>query len=151
MSTHKEVSKLLNKMSGNSGSSQSSATRFEHYLLPDIDVAPHKRAKAYPGKEYMLMGNSFNLEPDQHADKRAAALHGLFCRSNGGTCKLADALKSDEFNQVLSRFERDWLARLTEDTVIGPAFDENARALPDAFAVWRPINRVLRSKTLAPV
>lgn len=142
MSNHQEVSKLLSKLSDNTSKVHA---RYEHYLLPDIDVAPYEKARAYPGQTFILMGNSFNLEEDHDSSKRTTVLASLFSKQNEPCLKLSDALKLKALNEVLSRFERDWLGRLPADTQIGPAFDINGTEISEAFAVWRSVKTVLNS------
>ena len=142
MSNHQEVSKLLSKLTDNTSKVHA---RFEHYLLPNLDVAPYEKARAYPGQTFILMGNSFNLEENHDASKRTAVLANLFSKQNGTCLRLADALKLEALNEILSRFERDWLGRLPADTQIGPAFDIDGIEISEAFAVWRSVKTVLNS------
>lgn len=150
MPRHQEVNKLLHRLSDSTQMPQG-APRFEHYLLPDIDVSPYQRARAYPGTTFILMGNSFNLEESNDQQERSATLSQLFENPKEPLIKLSQALKLRTLDAVLSRFERDWLSRLPEDTQIGPAFDSNGKPISEAFAVWRSVQTVLNaSKTLSP-
>lgn len=111
--------------------------------LPQPNYAPYKKINAYPGRNYFFVGHSYNVEcnqPDRPSEKeRAAAIKA--------TLKLADkehnflslptALSHKSFQQVLSRFEREWLPKLPETVFIGPAINENGAIIPHAFTVWR--------------
>jgi hypothetical protein len=148
---HKEVNSLINKLT-ETAETVSSVTSPDHYLMPDIDLSPYKRARLYPGKEYILVGNSFNLEPGHCGSKRAVALAGIFERSTKGYVTVSHALASDEFNQVLSRFERDWLGRLSQDSLLSPAYNENGTLIGNAFSLWRPLNSLMhQAKVLEKV
>ncbi|HNB23254.1 MAG TPA: hypothetical protein PKZ32_12565 [Candidatus Melainabacteria bacterium] len=112
-------------------------------LLNHIDITPYKRTSAWPGKNYLLVGNSYNTdlsfqEPVERT-RRAANIAGLF--GNGETRRnwipLAEALEDVGFASVLSRFEREWLLRMPETAVVGPAYDNNGNLIARAFAVWR--------------
>jgi len=120
-----------------------------------INVEPFKRYNAWPGSQYCLMGNSFNVEI-KNADKecyvnRVNAIRQLF--SNNIHClSLNEAFSNDNFVNVLSRFERDWLGRLSPETMIGLAYDNRGSRIEEAFSVWRkdfvpaPSRKVLVAK-----
>ncbi|HIA53282.1 MAG TPA: hypothetical protein EYN91_14535 [Candidatus Melainabacteria bacterium] len=112
-------------------------------LLNHIDVTPYKKTAAWPGKSYLLVGNSYNMdfsfqEPVERT-RRATCIALLF--RNGERDRnwipLAEALQDVGFASVLSRFEREWLSRMPETAMIGPAYDNNGNLIARAFAVWR--------------
>jgi hypothetical protein len=147
MSRPKEVNKLLNKLTDNVGKGPLQPLqpegRFEHYLMPENDVSPYKTAGAWPGKSFVLLGNSFNLEAKVETaktqTKRTASLAMMFeqARENRRCMYVGEALTNESFLEVLSRFEHDWLRRMPGDTVIGPAYDMNGTLIAEAFAVWK--------------
>jgi hypothetical protein len=125
-----------------------------HNLLPELDTAPYKQAGTWPGKNFMLLGNSFNLEAKLSsncvtATKRTASLAIMFeqARETRRCIYLADALSNQSFLETLSRFETDWLRRMPADTVIGPAYNIKNELIGEAFAVWRSIDVIRQFKT----
>jgi hypothetical protein len=144
MSKPQEVNKLLNKLTDNVGKGPAqSSVRLEHYLLPELDVTPYKTAGAWPGKAFVLLGNSFCIEAKvatkKAQTKRKASLAIMFeqARDERRCVYVRDALNNESFMEVLSRFERDWLRRMPADTVIGPAYDMKGAIIGEAFAVWK--------------
>lgn len=111
-----------------------------------MDLTPYKQASAWPGRTYLLVGNSYNVEV-RFADsrnydvKRRASIAMMFesktHNRNRGCVALGDALRNQGFVEVLSRFEFDWLRRMPGETLIGPAYDRYGNLIPQAFAVWR--------------
>lgn len=118
-----------------------------------LDLSPYKKAAAWPGRSYCLLGNSFNVEinaSDSAASlKRAHVIASTLSQSKASAQCLSvkEALTKVEFVGVLSRFENDWLARLSADTLLGPAYDDEGKLIDVAFSVWRP-ELVAQSKTL---
>jgi hypothetical protein len=108
-----------------------------------IDVTPYKQALVWPGHNYCLMGNSFNIELGDASSPenivRGIAIKSILSSTGSGIACLSvrEALSRQEFLKVLSRFERDWLTRLRPDSLIGPAFNERGDLLHEAFSVWR--------------
>jgi hypothetical protein len=105
-----------------------------------IDLTPFKQAEAWPGQSYCLLGNSFDVaikpEHSQAQLKRAASISSLF-KNCVSFVTLKDAMANTKFNNTLSRFERDWLGRMRNDTLIGPAYNERGELVKIAFSVWR--------------
>lgn len=115
-------------------------------LKRSMDLTPYKQASVWPGRSYLLVGNSYNVEV-RFADsrnydvKRRASIAMMFESKSGnrnrGCVALEDALRNEGFVEVLSRFEFDWLRRMPSETLIGPAYDRYGNLIPQAFAVWR--------------
>ncbi|MCC7529268.1 MAG: hypothetical protein IT342_12165 [Candidatus Melainabacteria bacterium] len=119
-----------------------SSERYQQ-LLNHIDVTPYKKTAAWPGKSYLLVGNSFNtdisFQETVETTRRAACIAVLVSRGAGrrNCVSLAEALSDEGFTSILSRFEKQWLVRLPETALIGPAYDEKGNLISQAFAVWR--------------
>lgn len=112
-------------------------------LLNHIDVSAYKKANAWPGKTYLLVGNSYNMDlsfQDQvERTRRTSCIALLFNTGDGkrNCVPLREALSDVGFTSVLSRFEREWLCRMHDSALIGPAYDNNGNLIARAFAVWR--------------
>ena len=112
-------------------------------LLNHIDVTPYKKTAAWPGKSYLLVGNSFNtdvtFQKSREKTRRAACIAVVINRgADRRNCvSLGEALGDERFASVLSRFEKQWVEKLPETTLIGPAYNEKGKLIPQAFAVWR--------------
>ncbi len=112
-------------------------------LLNHIDITPYKKTAAWPGKSFLLVGNSFNTDASFQKTKekrrRSGCIAVLVSKGTGNrNCvSLRDALQDEGFTSVLSRFEKQWLAKLPETTLIGPAYNDKGKLIPHAFAVWR--------------
>lgn len=135
MPRQEEVKELLTKM--NSAISPDSLQR-------RLDLAPYKSSQAWPGKTFLLVGNSYNAEKRVRgsAKRRSSAITALLEKSHGAYGKrhcltLREALANERFVATLSRFEADWLRREPDSTLIGPAYDEQGNLLNESFAVWR--------------
>jgi len=131
MPRREEVKNLLTNMKSAIG---------PDYLHRQLDLAPYKSARSWPGKPYLLIGNSYKAEQAVRglAKKRAKAIANLLEEAGAKNCvKLTVALAEEKFVAVLSRFEHDWLKREQQTTLIGPAYDELGNILPESFAVWR--------------
>jgi hypothetical protein len=107
-----------------------------------IDLTPYKKSKLWPGKNYCLMGNSFNLEITNNSPRLFQRISSIKLTldqlSTQFRCMtVKDALTEPAFLHVLSRFERDWLGRLPAETLIGPAFNDRGELIETAFSVWR--------------
>jgi hypothetical protein len=104
------------------------------------DLTPYKRANSWPGSKYCLMGNSFNVELkgalEAGTKERMQAIQTLL-KAGSGCVPVRDALRNEVFAASLSRFERDWLSRLPEETVVGKAYDQIGNPIQEAFSVWR--------------
>ena len=145
----KEVNKLINKMKeqvgegpkqeGHQEQSQDSELR-----LPNIDIEPYKRGNAWPGRTFMLIGNSFSVEQKiMHTSmsiKRSACIAMMLEQGGARRCVFVhEAMQHEGFVEVLSKFERLWLNKLPDDTVIGPAYAPTGELIGQSFAVWRNV------------
>ena len=112
-------------------------------LLNHIDITPYKKTAAWPGKSYLLVGNSFNvdisLQEPLEKPRRAACIALLVSRNseNRNCASLGEALCDEGFASILSRFENQWLRKMPLTSMIGPAYDHKGNLIPQAFAVWR--------------
>ncbi|PWT94879.1 MAG: hypothetical protein C5B53_12205 [Candidatus Melainabacteria bacterium] len=109
-----------------------------------IDLTPFKRTEAWPGSgSFCLLGNSFDVAvqscESEAYKNRASSIRSMLSKGKNslGFIGIKDALADDEFKGTLSRFERDWLGRMKEDTILGPAYDERGELIEIAFSVWR--------------
>lgn len=109
----------------------------------EINLCSYKVNQSWPGRAYLLVGNSHNPEKKiqsvRQSRRRAACIalmleHG---RNNRNCLSVQDALQMDGFRECLSRFEFDWLRREAASTLLGPAYNERGELLPQCFAVWR--------------
>jgi hypothetical protein len=105
-----------------------------------INLEPFKRYNAWPGNQYCLMGNSFNIDiknggPEGKVN-RVNAVRDLFANNTHCLC-LNEAFADQNFVNTLSRFERDWLSKLSPETMIGIAYDNRGSRIEEAFSVWR--------------
>ncbi len=112
-------------------------------LLNHIDITPFKETSAWPGKSFLLVGNSFNTDPSLQTTKEKRRRSGCIAvlvkkgKENRNCVRLAEALGDEGFVSVLSRFEKQWLAKLPDTTLIGPAYNDKGKLIAHAFAVWR--------------
>lgn len=118
--------------------------RLPHQLLREgMNLSPYKNNQAWPGRTYILVGNSFNLDKNVVATtsdtKRSATIAMVLekGRNNRKCVSIEDAFAVEGFSECLSRFEFDWLKKQPPSTLIGPAFDQNGKHIPLSFAVWR--------------
>ncbi|MBZ0185879.1 MAG: hypothetical protein K8F91_06455 [Candidatus Obscuribacterales bacterium] len=108
-----------------------------------LDLQPYKQNQSWPGRAYVLVGNSYNVEQKvvvgNHAVKRTACISVVLerGRNNRNCTSIEDAFTYGGFVECLSRFEHDWLKRQPPSTLVGPAYDHEGRLVPHAFAVWR--------------
>lgn len=143
MLKQEEGVRFLLKLSKVTSNINADGDEHAHRLLRRIDITPFKAAHAWPGRSYLLVGNSFNVE-NEFADaitlnKRSARIALLLENGHGnrGCVAIGDALNDADFVEILSRFERDWLKRLPESTLIGPAYNQRGDLISQAFSVWR--------------
>lgn len=140
MMRQKEVNELLHKMTRTADRGKPSLsieTRRQSELMP------YMAANVWPGRNFQLVGNSFNAE--EHSSTRQFQLRRGACiammlmqgKETRRCVYLHEAMNNEGFIEVLSRFEIDWLKRLPLNTVIGPAYDGNGELLSQAFSVWR--------------
>lgn len=140
MPKKEEVNKLLSSMKGAIPKEKGQASHCDS-LHRKIDLGPYKEHHAWPGKSYLLIGNSYNPAMKPRASKahkaRREAVEQLLARGGGQPIKLSDALKNKQFVQNLSRFEYDWLRREKGSTLVGAAYNGRGEVLHEEFAVWR--------------
>lgn len=148
MQKHQEINRLLLQLSRitddfDEGTAYRNIERRRETLRNHIDLTPYRHTRAWPGHSYILIGNSFNAEvrvnDPTHYVRRAACISLLLEQGkNYRYCvPVHDALQNEGFVSVLSRFERDWLVRLPDTSLIGPAYDEKGKLIAQAFAVWK--------------
>ncbi len=112
-------------------------------LREGMNLNPYKKNQAWPGRNYVLIGNSFNVEKNFVATtndtKRSATIAMVLekGRNNRKCVSIEDAFKVEGFSECLSRFEFDWLKKQPPSTLIGPAFNDRGILIPLSFAVWR--------------
>lgn len=107
----------------------------------DRSVHVYDEHMAYPGDEFVFVGESHDLEHRLIGTKNDTARKHIITmtfRSRGLRCiNIKDALDLVEgFDSILSRFEYDLLKRLP-DGAIGPAFDKQGNEIEGAFTIWR--------------
>jgi hypothetical protein len=113
--------------------------------LPQPDFKHYQKSQAYPGKEYLFVGHSYDAEHEhENADatrqaKREKAIAAVLkhCPEDSQWLPIKDAIGDKNFYEMLSRFEQDWLHRLPETVLIGPAIDDHGKLVPQSFTVWR--------------
>jgi hypothetical protein len=113
--------------------------------LPQPDFKHYQKSQAYPGKEYLFVGHSYDAEHEhENADatrqaKREKAIASVLkhCAEDSQWLPIKDAIGDKSFYEMLSRFEQDWLHRLPETVLIGPAIDDHGKLVPQSFTVWR--------------
>lgn len=111
--------------------------------MPESRLEPYKANQAWPGRAYNLIGNSYNLESkilETTSDTKRTACIAVVLergRSNRKCVSIEDAFAFPGFEECLSRFEKDWLFKQPPSTLIGPAYDQYGRQLPESFAVWK--------------
>ena len=111
--------------------------------LPQPDFTHYKKSKAYPGKDYLFVGHSYDAEHESsdtaQQSKREKAIAAMLknCELDAKWLPIKNAIGEKNFHNVLSRFERDWLHRLPDTVLIGPAIDEKGKLIRESFTVWR--------------
>lgn len=150
MLRQEEVNRLMLKLSSQVGNGSQllpgndDQARQKAARLPSLDLCAYKRADVWPGRNYALVGNSYHLETritDPSNDQRRAACIAMTLDQGGHRrCVfVTEALSNEGFNHILSCFERNWLNRVSPDTVIGPAYSPDGQLIAQSFAVWRCI------------
>jgi hypothetical protein len=114
--------------------------------LPQPDFSHYREAGSYPGTSYFFVGHSYNVEHNccgaQFNLKRKNAIKKVLQQATKNNALLVKtAILQPEFFAVLSRFERDWLGRLPEGAMIGPAIDQDGKKIVQSFTVWRKEQR----------
>ena len=108
-----------------------------------VDLTPYKEHQGWPGRGYLLVGNSYRVEgrvsENSKSSKRAGYIAVMLEQGKGNRhyVSVEDALCHAGFVESLSRFEFDWLRREAPNSLIGPAYSEDGKLVPNSFAVWR--------------
>lgn len=147
MPRKQEVNKLLSNMK-TAGRANAPAKGAGKGLKLDalkrrIDLSYYKEHQAWPGRSYLLVGNSFNAEKKLRSGRKDSKRAGSIAmvlekgRGNRHCVTVEEAMTDADFVANLSRFEFDWLRREAGDSLIGPAYDARGRLVPHSFAVWR--------------
>lgn len=106
-------------------------------------LAPYIEYKSWPGKNYMFIGHSENLEhplvgTEIHVQRRTLMTLLFKAKGDVNYCvRLDEAMEFEGFQDVLSRFEKDILSKMPPHTLLGPAYHSSGDLLPTAFTVWR--------------
>lgn len=147
MPRKQEVNKLLSNMKSAGGANAPDKQAGKAFKLDAlkrrIDLSHYKENQAWPGRTYLLVGNSFNTErrvkSGRKDSRRSGSIAMLLAHGKGNRhcVTVHDAMHDQSFVENLSRFEFDWLKRECGDSLIGPAYDEKGKLLPNSFAVWR--------------
>jgi hypothetical protein len=116
--------------------------------LPQPDFSHYRKKNSYPGESFFFVGHSYNVEQSngggKFAQQRKSAIKLVLKKaSKTNTVSVKDALQQKEFVSVLSRVERDWLGRLPEGALIGPAIGKDGAEIDECFTVWRKEQRRL--------
>lgn len=148
MSKKDEVNKLLSNMKGSASGAR--------------DLTNYKDNQAWPGRKYMLVGNSYYVQEgapsgnSKEARRRKTAIAavlegGHYGKENLPLVSVEEAMRNEDYRASLSRFEYDWLRRQPPSTMIGPAYDEKGKLLPSSFAVWRlePVSQEVKTPAKA--
>jgi hypothetical protein len=119
--------------------------------LPQPDFSHYREAGSYPGSTYFFVGHSYNVEhscctSQSNLKRKNAIKKALQQSTKNNTLSVKSALEQPEFFAVLSRFERDWLGRLPEGALIGPAIDQDGKKIVQSFTVWRKEQRKSTAK-----
>jgi len=152
MARKEEITGLLNRLGESAREAPVPDYAESLEARQDADPTPHKIRGSWPGEHYVLVGNSYNAEyriVGTELEARRAGSIALMLEQRGGRCRcvaLREALAFAGFYEVLSRFERDWLERISPDTLIGPAYDRYGTPVRIAFAVWRPVSQRVESE-----
>lgn len=143
MSNQKHVKTFLGRLelSANESSKSWQALRSRE----EQHLGPYVRNKSWPGKSYMYIGMSENLEHKLLGTeiqlRRKTCIDLLFeAKGNEHFCvRLDKALEFEGFVDVLSRFEYELLSKMESHTMLGPAYDNHGERLPGIFTIWRAL------------
>ena len=149
MAKKESAEKILKKLADTSKAVEIPRTSIindRRKALPQPDFTHYRQAASYPGSSYFFVGHSYNVEhrccTGQFEMKRKAAIKQVLKRADKHhTVLVEEALKQADFVAVLSRVERDWLGRLPEGALVGPAIDEDGEDVAQSFTVWRKEQR----------
>jgi hypothetical protein len=135
--SERQIKEFLKRLEYAQGSTKDALTGLMR--RHDAHVSIYAENSAFPGNEYMFVGESGSLDKQgvESDEERRNVLSTIF-RSRGLRCiSVADAMELlDQFKAVLTRFEYDLLTRMPEGAV-GPSFDCQGNEIPGAFTVWR--------------
>lgn len=112
--------------------------------LPQPDFSAYRKKNSYPGEGFFFVGHSYNVEntAGNFTSQRKQAIKQLLKKANkNNTLSVKEALQQKEFVVILSRVERDWLGRLPEGALIGPAIEKDGSEIAECFTVWRKEQR----------
>ncbi|MBX9694578.1 MAG: hypothetical protein K2Z81_19480 [Cyanobacteria bacterium] len=141
MPGHEDISRLLRNLSESANGTKQRERGCTHYASDNLHQ--YKTNQAWPGRKYKLIGNSFAIEQriidSSYKTRRTASIAMALekGRDNRNCVSIEDALQMPGFVESLSRFEYDWLTRQPSSTLVGPAYDDRGRLIPESFAVWR--------------
>lgn len=149
MSNKKDVEAFLGRLESTAESSKEALKSRE-----ELNIAPYAQRNAWPGEAYVYIGHSSNLDnrligtEKDHQRKTCLAL--LFeTKSDKHFCvSLEQAFAFGGFSQILSRFERDFLTRMPEGTIIGPAYSQSGEQLHSSFTIWQTSQETSAKKVL---
>ncbi|MBX3076253.1 hypothetical protein KF707_02270 [Candidatus Obscuribacterales bacterium] len=145
MTKSREIEKLIENMKDALSSNEEVSNRKspEELLYTRDSLKSFKTNQAWPGRNYILVGNSYNVEKrvidTSGATRRTACIAVVLerGRSNRRCVSIEEALKVPGFVECLSRFEYEWLKKQPPSTLLGPAFDNDGNLVQESFAVWR--------------
>lgn len=142
MSQMQDVKAFLNRMEGE-------IDRIAPLKLRETTYGcSYRQNSAHPGPDYVYVGECLNSEHKvlgtEFDAKRTNCLRRLFSmKRERPFILLEEAVQFDGFFEILGRFERELLVRTAPGTVIGPAYDPNGTPMPNAFAVWVPVSKLM--------
>jgi hypothetical protein len=135
-----EIRQLLEKLQSSADDNRPQSDPYEDKTSA---LAPYRRHQVWPGERYTLLGTSYNLESRifcRVLEERRAGCMAIVFESHGDrySCiPVGQALAIEGLSDVLSGFERDWLEKLPDETLLGPAYSPAGQRIRTAFAVWR--------------
>jgi len=138
-----EIEKLLTNMKETVSETAAARKTPEELLYTRDNLKPFKNNQAWPGRNYILVGNSYNVEKriiDTNGATRRTACIAVVLergRANRKCVSIEEALKVPGFVECLSRFEYEWLKKQPPSTLLGPAFNDAGELVKESFAVWR--------------
>lgn len=154
MSERKDVRAFLGRL----GSSLDSANVQQNGQAlrnrEDSKINPYVQNKVWPGKNYVYIGHSSNLEHPligTNVDTaRRICLSLMFeAKGNEQYCvSIEQALSFEGFDEILTRFERELLAKFPAETLLSPSFDDNGQRMHGSFTVWHALVRQSTDKRI---
>lgn len=147
MAKRETADKALRKMVANKSADIQRTSIIERRIaLPQPDFSAYRKKNSYPGEGFFFVGHSYNVEntDGNFTSQRKQAIKQLLKKANkNNTLPVKEALQQKEFVLILSRVERDWLGRLPEGALIGPAIEKDGSEIAECFTVWRKEQRKL--------